>query len=91
MDTISSSIIFGIYGGFIRSLVGIMKYFEKNKIDKKINWHYLFFSIFVAALVGGVAGSLADGDWRFSFLAGYAGADFIEGIYKIRMRQGVEI
>jgi len=30
------SIIFGILGGFVRALVGIAKYFEKNKTEKKI-------------------------------------------------------
>lgn len=91
MDTITSGIVFGIFGGIVRALVGIMKYFEKNKVNKNINWRYLLVSTIVAAIVGGIAGAIADMDWRFSFLAGYAGADFIEGLYKIRMRQGVEI
>ncbi len=67
-----SSILFGILGGLIRALVGIVKYFEKNKKDQKIRFWYLAFSLFVAALVGGVAGAIADGDWRLAIIAGYA-------------------
>jgi len=59
-----SSILFGILGGLIRALVGIVKYFEKNKKDQKIRFWYLAFSLFVAALVGGVAGAIAA--WRLA-------------------------
>jgi len=85
------SILLGILGGLVRGVVGIAKYFDKNKEGQKINIRYLVFSIAVAAFVGGVAGSLASGDWRLAIIAGYAGSDFIEGLYKIRKKQGFEI
>lgn len=31
-----SSILFGVLGGFVRAIVGITKYFEKNKAEQKI-------------------------------------------------------
>ena len=40
-----------------------------------------------SALVGLVAGILADRAWEISFLAGYAGTDFWEGLYKLRFGQ----
>lgn len=86
-----SSILFGILGGFVRALVGIAKYFEKNRAEQKIRLWYLFFSLFVAAIVGGLAGALAGGDWRLAVIAGYAGTDFLEGLYKIKKKQGFEI
>jgi len=86
-----SSISFGILGGFVRALVGIAKYFEKNKAEQKIRPWYLIFTLFVAAVVGGLAGALACGDWRLAVIAGYAGTDFLEGLYKIRKQQGFEI
>lgn len=91
METLLPSIIFGILGGLIRALVGIAKYFEKNKQNQKIRLWYLAFSLFVAALVGGVAGAIANGDWRLAVIVGYAGTDFLEGLYKIRQKQGFEI
>ena len=85
------SVILGLLGGLVRGLVGIAKYFEKNKAKGTLNVRYLVFSIALAALVGAVAGSLTGGDWRLAIIAGYAGTDFLEGLYKIRMKQGFEI
>jgi hypothetical protein len=85
------AIVFGLLGGLVRGLVGVAKYFEKNKANQKLSVRYFALSIGIAALVGGVAGALAGGDWRFAVIAGYAGTDFIEGLYKIRMKQGLEI
>lgn len=91
MEPLISSILFGVLGGLVRALVGVAKYLEKNKREGKVYPSYLAFSLFVAAIVGGLAGALADGDWRVAAIAGYAGTDFLEGLYKIRQRQGFEI
>ncbi|GIW63449.1 MAG: hypothetical protein KatS3mg091_251 [Patescibacteria group bacterium] len=87
----SNAFLAGILGGLIRGVVGIVKYFEKNQKNSKINWWYLFFSLFTAGLVGGFAGVFANHSWEFAFLAGYAGTDFLEGLYKIRLQQKFEI
>jgi len=91
MDLIFSSILFGILGGLVRVLVGIVKYFEKNKQNQKIRFLYLGFSLLVAAVVGRIAGAIANHDWRLAIIAGYAGTDFLEGLYKIKQKQGFEI
>lgn len=91
METLLPLILFGILGGLVRSLVGIVKYFEKNKQNQKVRFWYLGFSLFVAAIVGGVAGAIANHDWRLAIIAGYAGTDFLEGLYKIKQKQGFEI
>lgn len=85
------SFVFGLIGGIVRGFVGFAKYLEKNRANGKLRFKYFMFSIGIAALVGGVAGSLVSGDWRLAIIAGYAGTDFIEGLYKIRMKQGFEI
>jgi len=84
------SILMGLLGGIVRSLVGILKYFERNKGTGTIRVWYVVFSLLVSAIVGALAGALVDGDWRFAIAAGYAGTDFIEGMYKIKLRQGLE-
>ncbi len=84
-------ILFGALGGFVRALVGIAKYFEKNKKDQKFRLGYVLYTIFIAALVGGIAGIFANGDWKLALIVGYAGTDFLEGLYKIKKAQGFEI
>ncbi|MEK7201114.1 MAG: hypothetical protein AAB737_00575 [Patescibacteria group bacterium] len=79
-----SSMLFGILGGLVRGIVGITKYMEQNRKNQAIDLKYLLFSLAVAGLVGGIAGALASSDRAFAFLAGYAGTDFLEGLYKIR-------
>jgi len=40
--------------------------------------------------VGAAAGILADTEWQVSFLAGYAGTDFIESLYKSEASPSME-
>lgn len=85
MEVTIYHVLFGIFGGLVRGLVGILKSVEMEK--RKLDWFYFLFTLFVSALVGGIAGTLAAQTWQISFLAGYAGSDFIEGLYKIRFGQ----
>jgi hypothetical protein len=76
----------GLIGGIIRGLVG----FVKNKTIEKANHfkpQYFLITILISGIVGGAAGALADTEWQVSFLAGYAGTDFIENLYKIKLGQ----
>lgn len=77
-------ILAGFIGGIIRALVG----FVKNKAIEKANHfrpQYFLITILISGVVGTAAGSLADTEWQVSFLAGYAGTDFIENLYKIKL------
>lgn len=77
-------ILAGFLGGIIRGLVG----FVKNKTIEKANHFkpsYFVVTILIAGVVGAAAGALADTEWQVSFLAGYAGTDFIENLYKIKV------
>jgi len=47
--------------------------------------------MFVSALVGLISGIIADGDWRISLLAGYAGTDFLESLYRLRFTEFFKI
>ena len=78
-------ILAGFIGGIIRGLVG----FVKNKTIEKADHFkpsYFVVTILIAGIVGAAAGALADTEWQVSFLAGYAGTDFIENLYKIKCR-----
>jgi hypothetical protein len=77
----------GFTGGIIRGLVG----FVKNKTLEKVDHFkppYFVVTILIAGIVGAAAGALADTEWQVSFLAGYAGTDFIENLYKIKLAKG---
>lgn len=77
-------ILTGFLGGIVRGLVG----FVKNKTIEKANHFkpsYFVVMILIAGIVGAAAGTLADTEWQVSFLAGYAGTDFIENLYKIKL------
>jgi uncharacterized membrane protein YoaK (UPF0700 family) len=89
-ESVATMVLVGAIGGTVRSLVGILKYMQQNKQDQKVRAGYLLFSIFVSAVIGGFAGALSEGNWKIAGLAGYAGTDFIEGLYKIKRGQGLE-
>jgi len=76
----------GFTGGIIRGLVG----FVKNKTIEKADHFkpsYFVVTILISGIVGMAAGALADTEWQVSFLAGYAGTDFIENLYKIKIAE----
>jgi hypothetical protein len=84
MDKYLIYILAGLLGGIIRGLVG----FVKNKTVEKANHFkpsYFVVTILISGIVGAAAGILADTEWQVSFLAGYAGTDFIENLYKIKI------
>lgn len=84
-------ILTGIIGGLIRGLVGITKQATFTPDEFKFHWKYFCFSLFVSGLIGLISGIIADGDWRVSLLAGYAGTDFLESLYRLKFVQFFKI
>lgn len=87
VEVTTAHIITGLIGGLIRAIVGITKDSTFTPEKFKMRWGYFAITMFVAALVGVMSGIIADGDWRISLLAGYAGTDFLENLYKLRFAQ----
>ncbi len=85
------SILFGALGGFVRALVGVAKYFKRSRNVWKVRYGYITYTILLAAAVGGIAGVFANGDWKFAIIVGYAGTDFLEGLYHIKKAQKFEV
>ena len=69
----------GALGGLTRGGVGLLKAFS---LRRKILWNYYAITIVVAAVIGAFVGMIFNFDYRLSLLAGYAGTDILEGIYK---------
>jgi len=80
-------VVTGLLGGLVRGIVGITKQSTFTPEKFQFHWKYFAFTMFVSALVGLVAGIIADGDWRVSLLAGYAGTDFLESLYRLRFTE----
>ncbi len=80
--------IAGFLGGLIRALVGITKYLTAAPSRKrKIRSDYLVLTLLSSGGLGLLAGVFIADDVKFALLAGYAGTDFIENLFKIKMRK----
>ena len=79
-------LITGFIGGLVRGLVGVSKSLAKPT-KFKFRWKPFLLPMFVATLVGGLSGVIIDGDWKLSLLAGYAGTDLLENLYKVIFSQ----
>ncbi len=71
--------LLGGIGGLTRGVVGLLKALS---IRRKILWGYYSITVAVALVIGVFVGIIFDFDPRLSLLAGYAGTDILEGIYK---------
>ena len=76
--------VLGILGGLARAAVGMLKAL-RNDVD--IVWKYAAITVFSSAVVGAVAGILFDSDPKISLIAGYAGMDLLENVYKIVLKK----
>lgn len=79
-------ILGGVVGGSLRGVLGIAKSLV-TKQEEKINYSWLFVTIAVAVAIGIIAASLMEGDFRISLLAGYAGSDLLEGLFKLKFEE----
>lgn len=69
----------GGLGGLTRGFVGLLKAISMRR---RILWGYYLVTVIVAIVIGFFTGIIFNFDYRLSLLAGYAGTDILEGIYK---------
>ena len=85
MDPVTTSIILfilpGMLGGLVRGAIGVSKSMKK---DSKMNISRLIFMLIVSILVGGFTSTIIGGDIATSMLAGFAGSDILENLYKYK-------
>lgn len=79
IEQIALPAILGAVGGLTRGFVGLLKALSMRR---KILWGYYAITIVVAFIIGIFTGLIFNFDYRLSLLAGYAGTDILEGIYK---------
>ena len=78
-DTLLIAGSLGALGGLTRGFVGLLKALS---LKRRIIWSYYFITVVIAVIIGVFVGIVFDFDPRLSLLAGYAGTDILEGIYK---------
>lgn len=71
--------LLGGIGGLTRGVVGLLKALS---LRRRIIWSYYLITVLTAVIIGVFVGIVFNFDPRLSLLAGYAGTDIIEGIYK---------
>lgn len=79
MDPIIASTLLGALGGLTRGVIGLLK---AMSLKRRILWLYWVITVAIAMIIGAFVGIVFDFDYRLSLLAGYAGTDILEGIYK---------
>ena len=79
MNEILFAAILGGVGGLTRGVVGLLKALSMRR---RIIWLYYSITVAVAVIIGIFTGIIFNFDYRLSLLAGYAGTDILEGIYK---------
>jgi len=76
----------GFLGGVIRALVGIVKKVRSSSKKTKIRRDYIILNLLSGGGVGLLVGLFVN-DLKLALLAGYAGTDFLESLFKIKMRK----
>ena len=71
--------LLGGLGGLTRGFVGLLKALS---LKRRILWGYYVITVLIAIIIGIFTGVIFNFDYRLSLLAGYAGTDILEGIYK---------
>ena len=71
--------ILGGVGGLTRGFIGLLKALS---LRRRIMWGYYSITVVVAVVIGIFVGLIFNFDYRLALLAGYAGTDILEGIYK---------
>jgi fluoride ion exporter CrcB/FEX len=79
LDPVFSAGLLGALGGLTRGVVGLLKALS---LRRRIIWGYYLITVAIALIIGIFVGIIFSFDPRLSLLAGYAGTDILEGIYK---------
>ena len=79
MNPILLAGLLGGTGGATRGLIGLLK---SLALKRRIIWQYWTITVVISIIIGIFTGIVFDFDPRLSLLAGYAGTDILEGVYK---------
>lgn len=84
-----SIILGGLIGGTLRGVMGIAKTLVVKK-ESSINYGWLTTMILVSVAIGVIAASFMGGGFEVALLAGYAGSDLLESLFKLKFKEKFE-
>lgn len=77
----------GFLGGIIRGIIGVSKYINATPSKRrKVRKDWVILSLLSSGGMGLIVGVFIADDIKFALVAGYAGTDFIESVFKIKMK-----
>ena len=79
VEGLALAALLGGVGGLTRGFIGLLKALS---LRRRVIWAYYAITVVIAVVIGIFVGIVFDFDTRLSLLAGYAGTDILEGIYK---------
>lgn len=79
-------VVAGAMGGILRGVLGIAKDLALKK-EVTINWTWLLISVLISAILGAVVATFFNGEGVMALLGGYSGADFVDGLMKIKLKR----
>ena len=88
MQEVLIFILVGSLGGLVRALYGLMKAVNRNQ---QIKLNYFIITIISAGIIGGILGSVFTTTYNVAALAGYAGTDILENVFKATLEGSVFI
>ncbi len=86
MSELIIAALFGLLGGSIRALMGILKHYKVNK-KEKFKLTYLLITLVISALIGAVTSTSLTTNHLINLVIGYAGIDFLESIVKLTIKK----
>ncbi len=86
MAELMAAALFGLLGGIIRAVVGILKHYRADK-KTKLRPYYLISTLIISAAIGLVASVALSTNYIINLVAGYAGIDLLEGLLKIAAKK----
>lgn len=88
MEVLVLAGVLGAIGGLTRGTVGLLKALS---LKRRIIWNYWMLTAGIAVIIGMFTGLIFNFDTRLSLLAGYAGTDILEGLYKTFKTKNISI
>lgn len=74
--------LFGLFGGLLRGIVGLLKHYRISS-KTKFKTYYLIFTLILSALIGIIISTALSANYLVNLIAGYAGIDLLENLMKI--------
>ncbi|MBM3199973.1 hypothetical protein FJZ53_03460 [Candidatus Woesearchaeota archaeon] len=79
MNEILAAGLIGGLGGLTRGTVGLIK---AVSLKRRVLWNYWVLTAITAIIIGMFTGAVLSSNPKVSLLAGYAGTDILDGVYK---------